>query len=161
MLLCTGQAPLTSQNQQLRQKILGAWRLVSVEGHPPGLPGFYDHPTGLIIYDPSGQMSVQIANKTPRQNFAAGLTAGTDREKVSAFNTYFSYSGTYTVDAAAGTVTHHIEDSSYPDLRNRDHVRWVEFQGDDRLVLIPREDGNGGVIDRKAATYKLTWERIR
>jgi hypothetical protein len=48
-----------------------------------------------------------------------------------------------------------------PALRGRGNVRWFEFQGDDRVVLIPMENGNGGVITRKDATYKLTWERIK
>ncbi|HEV2577613.1 MAG TPA: lipocalin-like domain-containing protein [Acidobacteriaceae bacterium] len=148
-------------NAQLARKIVGAWQLVSVEGQPPGLPGFYDHPTGLLIYDPSGTMSVQIANRGGRKTFARGLAAGTTAEKVAAFDGYFSYYGTYTVDDAAGTVTHHVEDSSYPDLRARHHVRWVEFQGDDRMVLIPCEDGNGGAVLRKGATYKLYWERVK
>jgi hypothetical protein len=106
-------------------------------------------------------MSVQIANKAGRRGFTRGLTAGTATEKDAAFDSYFSYYGTYTVDDSKGTVTHHVEDSSYPDLRGRAHVRWAEVQGNDRLVLIPQENGKGGVVARKGATYRLIWERIR
>lgn len=163
MIFCLGVSGALAQGQKglLAKKVVGAWRLVSVEGQPPGLPGFYDHPTGLIVYDPSGTMSVQIANRTGRGKFAGGLGAGTQAEKAAAFDSYFSYYGTYTVDEAAGTITHHVEDSSYPDLRGRDHVRWVEFRGNDRMVLIPREDGKGGAIARKDATYRLYWERVK
>lgn len=159
----SGAAPQGAQatKGQLAKKIVGAWRLVSVEGQPPGLPGFYDHPTGLIVYDSSGMMSVQIANRGGRKRFAAGLAAGTEAEKAAAFDSYFSYYGTYSVDEAAGTVTHDVQDSSYPDLRERHHVRWVEFQGDDRMVLIPREDGKGGAVVRKDTTYRLYWERVK
>ena len=65
-----------------------------------------------------------------------------------------------TVDAQAGTVTHHIEDGSNPSSRGRDNVRWFKLQGKNRIVLIPTEDGRGGRIARKDATYKLTFERI-
>lgn len=159
----TGPVALDAQaaKGQLAKKIVGAWRLVSVEGQPPGLPGFYDHPTGLIVYDSAGTMSVQIANRGGRRRFAGGLAAGTQAEKAAAFDSYFSYYGTYTVDDAAGTVTHDVQDSSYPDLRGRRHVRWVEFQGKDRMVLIPREDGKGGTVVRKDATYRLYWERVK
>ena len=145
VIFCLGVAGAVAQsrNVPLAKKIVGAWRLVAVEGQPPGLPGFYDHPTGLIVYDPSGTMSVQIANRGGRKKFAGGLAAGTQAEKAAAFDSYFSYYGTYAVDEAAGTVTHDVQDSSYPDLRGRHHVRWVEFQGSDRMVLIPREDGKG------------------
>jgi hypothetical protein len=66
MILCLGASGALAQGRKglLARKIVGAWRLVSVEGQPPGLPGFYDHPTGLIVYDPSGSMSVQIANRS-------------------------------------------------------------------------------------------------
>jgi len=163
MIFCLGVSGALAQSQKglLSKKIVGAWRLVSVEGQPPGLPGFYDHPTGLIVYDASGMMSVQIANRGGRRGFTGGLGAGTQAEKASAFDSYFSYYGTYAVDEAAGTVTHDVQDSSYPDLRGRHHVRWLEFQGSDRMVLIPREDGKGGTVARKDATYRLVWERVK
>lgn len=163
MIFCLGVSGTLARGQKalLAKEMVGAWRLVSVEGQPPGLPGFYDHPTGLIVYDPSGTMSVQIANRSGRKKFAGGLGAGSHAEKAAAFDSYFSYYGAYTVDEPAGTVTHDVQDSSYLDLRGRHHVRWVEFQGNDRMVLIPREDGKGGAVDRKHATYRLYWERVR
>ena len=161
ILACLTLAPAAPRKNQLPNKLYGAWRLIGVEGEVPGLSGFYDHPTGLIIYDPSGRMSVQIANKSSRKPFARGFAAGTTEEKAAAFDSYFSYYGTYTVDPVVGTVTHHIEDFSYPNQRGNDNVRWVEFQGSDRIVLIPLEDGKGGVIAHKDATYKLFWERIK
>jgi hypothetical protein len=161
ILVCLTGSRAVPQQVRLPKELFGAWRLSSVEGQPPGLPDFYDHPTGLIIYDPSGRMSVQIANKRIRKPFSGGFAAGTIEERAGAFDSYFGYYGTYTFDAATGKVTHHIEDYSYPDLRGRDQVRWVEFQGSDRIVLIPLEDGKGGVIARKDATYKLVWERAR
>ncbi len=96
MIFCLGVSGALAQGQKglFAKKIVGAWRLVSVEGQPPGLPGFYDHPTGLIVYDPSGTMSVQIANRTGRGKFAGGLAAGTQAEKAAAFDSYFSYYGT-------------------------------------------------------------------
>jgi hypothetical protein len=161
MLLCLAVAAVGQGTGQLQKKIVGAWRLVSVEGELPGVRGFYDHPTGLIVYDASGTMSVQIANRGARKKFARGLAAGTEAERARAFSSYFSYYGTYAVDDAAWTVTHDVEDSSYPDLRGRKEVRWVEFQGEDRMVLMPLEDGKGGTVARKDATYRLMWERVK
>ena len=143
------------------KKLVGAWRLVSVEGTDATFHFAYDHPTGVIIYDPSGWMSVQIDIKGIRKPFGKGPAAGTEEEKVAAFDNYVAYYGTYTLDLQAQTITHHLEDASSPNWRGVNNVRWFEFQGDDRLLLIPREDGKGGVIDRKNATYKLWWERIK
>ena len=134
--------------------------MLSVEGTDATFNFTYDHPTGIIIYDRSGWMSVQVDTKGARKPFVKGAGGGTSAEKVEAFDNYIAYYGTYTLDLKEQTVTHHLEDASPPNWRGVDNVRWFEFQGDDRLILIPREDGKGGVIDRKDATYKLLWERI-
>ena len=78
-----------------------------------------------------------------------------------ALDNYIMYYGTYTLDLKAQTVTHHLQDANPPNWRVVNNVRWFEFQGNDRLLLVPREDGKGGVIDRKNATFKLLWQRIK
>jgi Lipocalin-like domain len=153
--------PPKAKSQSPAERLIGAWRLVSVEGNSPVRSVQFDHPTGLIMYDRSGWMSVQIALHQERKPFAKGAAAGTLEERAEAYDTYLCYYGIYTVDVNAGTVTHHMTDHTYPGLRGHDNVRWFEFQGENRVVLIPTEDGKGGQIERKNATYKLTWERVQ
>jgi len=93
--------------------------------------------------------------------YTKGLLAATTEEKAAAFDTYAAYFGTYTIDAKVGTVSHHLEDNLVPGRQGTDNVRWFEFQGDNRLLLIPVEDGKGGVLALKDATYKLLWERLK
>ena len=148
----------------LTKKFIGAWKLVSVEGNPPGRTGVYDRPTGLLMYDSSGRMSVQIVLKADRKPFAPftkGLLDATLEEKAAAFDSYVAYFGTYTVDGKAGTVTHHLDDNLVPGRRGTDNVRWFVFQGENRLALVPIEDGEGGVLLRRDATFHLLWERIK
>jgi hypothetical protein len=165
ILFCLGAAPAAQQQDDLAKRFVGAWRLVSIEGVPPGLPGnHYDRPTGLIIYSASGHISAQLIAKADRKPFAAfnkGRISATTEDKAAAFDSYVAYYGTYTVDAKAGTVTHHLEGSLIPGREGINNVRWFEFRGDDRFLLIPVEDGKGGVLSRKDATYKLLWERIK
>jgi Lipocalin-like domain len=165
ILFCLGSAPAAPQPDDLAKRFVGAWRLVSIEGVPPGLPGnLYDRPTGLIIYSASGQMSAQLVAKADRKPFAAfnkGRVSATTEDKAAAFDSYQAYYGTYTVDSEAGTITHHLEGSLIPGREGINNVRWFEFRGDDRLLLIPVEDGKGGVLARKDAAYKLLWERIK
>jgi hypothetical protein len=144
-----------AQNDSIAKRFMGAWKLVSVEGEDPIFPLGYDHPSGMIIYDASGWMSAQIAVKGDRKPFACGLRSGTVAEKAAAFDSYFAYYGTYTVDSQKKTVTHHVENHSWPGRRGVDNVRWFEFEGNDRLMLIPVSDGKGGVVDRGKATYKF------
>ena len=109
-------------------------------------------------------MAVQIVLKADRKPFAPytkGLLSAAPEEKAAAFASYAAYFGTYTTDAKAGTVTHHLEDSLTPGRRGTDNVRWFEFQGNERLALIPMEDGKGGVIARKDVTAKLIWQRLK
>ncbi len=164
ILVCLASTTAAPRPDELARKFVGAWRLLSIEGIPPALTGFYDRPTGLIIYDPSGNMAVQIVLKADRKPFAPytkGLLSATTEEKAAAFDSYGAYFGTYTVDAKAGTVTHHLEGNLIPGRQGTDNVRWFEFQGDDRLYLIPMEDGKGGVLSRKDPNFKLLWERIK
>lgn len=111
------------------------------------------------MYDASGRMSVQISSQADRKSFGAGKA--TAEQKAAAYDSYLAYYGTYTVDVKAGTVTHHLEDRLQPGGRGAEYVRYFELQGSDRIALMPVEDGKGGTIPRKEATYKLTWERIR
>jgi hypothetical protein len=149
------------RQEKAAKKLVGAWRLVSVEGTDATFHFAFDHPTGIIMYDRSGWMAVQVDIKGFRKPFLSGPASGTVEEKVVAFDNYVAYYGTYTLDLKAQTLTHHLEDASSPNSRGLNNVRWFAFQGNDRLLLIPREDGKGGVIDRKNATYKLLWERIK
>ena len=157
------------QQDSLAKRFFGVWRLVAVEGHPPGLNNFYDdHPTGIIMYDPSGWMAVQIATHGDRKEWPRtgnGLHAvrigRTVEEKAAAFDTYTAYYGTYKIDPRARTVTHHLEDSILPGSRGIDNIRYFEFQGDERLLLSVAEDGKGGLLSRNDTTYKLLWERIK
>jgi hypothetical protein len=161
LLACVSLISAQPRQDNVAERLAGAWRLVSVEGTDPTFHFAFDHPTGVIIYDRSGWMSVQIDIKGTRKPFPEGPAGGTSEEKATAFNNYIAYYGTYTLDLKAHTVTHHLQDASWPNSRGVNNVRWFEFQGNDRLLLIPREDGKGGVIDRKNATFKLLWERIK
>ena len=167
-LCCLVSLPVRPQQDNPARRFLGAWRMVSVTGQPPGLPGFYDHPTGLLIYDSSGWMSVQIANHGNRQPWARngnGATAmrreRTPEQKAAAFDEYFAYYGTYTIDAKTRTITHHLEDANAPGSRGVENLRYYEFQGDNRVLLMVAEDGKGGLIPREATTLKILWERVR
>jgi hypothetical protein len=164
ILFCLASVPAAPQQDDFAKKFVGAWRLTSIEGNPPGLPGIYDRPSGLIIYSASGRVSAQIVAKADRKPFAAfnqGRVSATTEDKAAAFDSYVAYYGTYTVDAKAGTVTHHLEGALIPGREGINNVRWFEFRGDDRLLLVPIEDGKGGVLSRKDAKYKLLWERIK
>jgi hypothetical protein len=89
----TPTAPAAAAQQKVEERLVGAWRLVSVEGNSPMRKVDYQRPTGLIVYDRSGWMSVQIAIHGERKPFAKGVSNGTVEEKAEAFDTYLSITG--------------------------------------------------------------------
>jgi hypothetical protein len=130
------------------QRFVGTWRLVSIS--PQESSTFGEHPTGLIYYDANGHMAVQIAPDRKRPSWPSN-TSPSPEQALSAVTGYIAYFGTYTIDNAAHTVTHHREGAlnlSVPDL-----VRQFEFASGDRLMLTPREQENQGI--------RLVWERLR
>ena len=146
---------------KLSKQFVGAWRLVTIEGNSPRAPRKMDQPSGIIMYDPSGWMSAQISFLKDRKAFTKGFPAATVDEKATAFESFVAYYGTYTVDPKQGTITHHLEGGTEPGRQGADNIRYYEFKGNNRVILMPVEDGKGGRINRKDATYKLTWERIK
>jgi hypothetical protein len=147
-----------------KETLLGAWHLVSIEysgptGHLPD-PVFGLDPHGVIIYDRSGWMSVQIftANRptmTRPASRTSGETSPDDAQvKSKAFDTYYAYFGTWEYDATTSTVTHHLKSSLLPYETGQDYQRQVELQGS-RLRLTARM-GEGDEARRRT----LTWERV-
>ena len=130
--------------QSAKQRLLGAWRYVGTRINGAN----WDrgkNPKGIIYYGPHGEMSVQIAPDVERKRAGAVMTP---EEAFVALKDYIAYFGTYTVDEAAGTVTHHRADNLQPG-EGGDLVRGYEFVGD-RLILRP-----------VGKAQEITWERIR
>ena len=106
----------TAQSQST-PPLTGTWRLVSYEGRDS--KGQVQYPlgervTGQLVYDAGGNMSAQIM-KDARSAFASNdAVRGTDREVREAFEGYLGYFGTYAIDPAKRTVTHHVQGSSFP-----------------------------------------------
>jgi Lipocalin-like domain len=145
-----------------RQQLIGAWKLVSVETIRPNgeiiYPFYGKHPQGLIIYDGSGWMSVQIvsdpAPAVPKADSRDAFRTAPAEERAAAADGYYAYCGTWTIDAAASTVTHHVQQSLYPGERSADFLRHFTISGD-RLTLVVKTHEMGEDHERK-----LVWERV-
>ena len=124
-------------------KLLGAWRYVGTRINGSN----WDrgaNPKGIIYYGPHDEMAVQIAPDVNRTRAGALMTP---QEAFTAAKDYIAYFGTYTVDEAAGTVTHHRHDSLQPGDK-RDLVRRYDLNGDRLVLRAPN------------STLEVTWERI-
>ena len=145
-------------SNQSEPSLLGTWRLLSYEARDP--QGRVQYPlgenvSGLLIYDGGGNMSAHIM-KNDRACFAAKDPAhGTNGELRAAFEDYGSYFGTYTIDQARQTVTHHVRGAWYPNWIGYDQVRHFKLDGSRLLLSTAPLMWNGQSLE-----YILTWERV-
>ncbi|MFZ0590514.1 MAG: lipocalin-like domain-containing protein [Bryobacteraceae bacterium] len=123
------------------EKLIGAWRLVSITAPgPDGKPLSIAQPTGILIYTRDGHMSVQLmypksANAVSNEYVQAGYEASF---------------GSYHVNEATHTVTHHVEGSIARDLLvGKDLPRVYQFSGNRHLIIKPA---------RPDEHWSVTWE---
>jgi hypothetical protein len=148
---------------QGREQLVGTWRLISITRITPQGPEsdpFYgDHCSGLLIYDPSGWMSVQIAGGT--RAFMATPKSRQSRpaedagRESSLFDSYYAYYGTWTFDASRGTVAHTIVSSLYPGEQALTYSQEVRLRGS-QMIFTVRSPGAQG----ETRQVKI-WERIK
>jgi Lipocalin-like domain len=143
-------------------KLVGAWRLVSVETKRANgeviYPFYGKHPEGLLMYDRNGWMSVQIVSDPKPTHLAADSREDVLKaplaDKAEAIDGYYAYYGTWTVDPSGSSVTHHIQQSLLPAERGENVVRQLTLDGN-RLTLVAKTHEMGEAHERK-----LVWERV-
>jgi Lipocalin-like domain len=147
-----------------KQAIIGAWRLVGIDySGPNGAltdPVFGPDPQGILIYDQSGWMSVQIvtANRPaigrPATRTSRVVTPDDAKLAAVAFDTYYAYFGTWDYNADTSVITHHLSSSLLPYETGLEYRREVTFDGV-HLKLIARSQQTG---EERHST--LVWTRV-
>jgi hypothetical protein len=127
-------APASGQEKPLAQQLLGAWTLVaSYQERPDGtrFETFGTNPRGIMIFDPSGRMSLQMA-RSDRPKFSSNnRLTGTPEENKAAVQGLLSYFGRYEVQDSEGTVMITVDASSFPNQDGTTQKRPVQISGDD------------------------------
>ncbi|MBI5878569.1 MAG: lipocalin-like domain-containing protein [Chloroflexi bacterium] len=135
---------------------VGAWRLLSSEFRYADGTATRTYDSGLLVYTADGYMSAQLMRRERPAFASTDRLGGTPDQIVAAYQGYRAYAGTYHVDAAAQTVTHHAEWNMLPNEVGADQIRAFEFDGD-RLILRTPPLLLGG----RPATGVLVWARAR
>lgn len=137
--------------------VVGAWRLVSFEIHRGDrevVRPFGDDPRGSLMYSEGGRFSAQVM-RPGRPAIASGdqMTC-TPEEAEANFKGCISYFGAYEVDAEAGALVHHVEQSLLPNWEGTSQQRFFERAGDTlTLRTAPTTWGGGEIV------AVLAWER--
>lgn len=136
----------------LRARLVGHWRLVGVEAHVDGQPpqqSLGPAPVGLLSYTDDGHVLAHLT-LAARPKVRAGDATPDELKTLARYTAYF---GTFTVDEAARTVTHHRDGAFTPG--ERDFVRQVALTGTRLVLTTPVTVVNG---QRRHAA--ITWERL-
>jgi Lipocalin-like domain len=118
-------------------RLVGAWDLLdwrTTDASGDVRFPYGEEAQGQVTYSADGRMSAHLMR--PPEN-----PADAPRQ-------FLSYWGTFSVDAAAHTVTHHVIGSDQANWIGSEQVRGYVFEGDDRLVL-------------SLGSNRLTWVRAR
>lgn len=111
---------------------------------------------GRINYDAVGNMAAQLMGNGRQAFSSRNPSEVADDEYRAAFQSYTSYFGRYTIDADAGTVTHHVEGASAPGWPGHDQLRYFELEGETLTLRTPPMRGNDG----QKSVHTLVWHRI-
>ena len=136
-------------------QLVGTWRVVSVEvttkdGTVKPDDRFGPHARGYIMYEPDGHMCAEVMN--PDRPAWKNPDKPTEEEKITAFDGFIAYCGTYKLDAEHSTVTHYPEVAWNPPYVGSTQPRPFRIEGK-RLIITPAS------TETNVATRVLTCER--
>jgi hypothetical protein len=144
--------------QHIKDRFIGTWKLISFEyRHKDGevFCPLGANAVGWLTYGADGRMAVQIMKPDRPRFTTSDFLGGTPEEKLSAYEGYIAYLGTYTVNEAAGYVVHHVEGSLFPNWIGTEQKRSFTLNGS-RLVL---ESAPFMARGRETVGH-LIWERL-
>ena len=120
-------AEKTSGRGGAREKLIGAWHLVHIDAPgPDGNATPIPQPKGMLIYTRDGHVSVQLIYPASENTLS--------NEYV--LNGYEASFGSYDVDEAKHTLTHHVQGSNTRDLLvGKDLPRKYEFTANGHLII--------------------------
>jgi hypothetical protein len=111
----------------IRDRFVGAWRLASVEQEGTDGKIHRADSTGLLVFTPDGHMSVQVMDRNPQ----AQTAAGPEQYSQGGYEASF---GTYAIDDRAHTFTYHVEGALVRMLIGKDLTRVYDFSGKQLIV---------------------------
>lgn len=151
---------VSSNPEDHDQEIIGTWKLQewtsvlpdSTTVFPFGAKAF-----GKLIYEPNGEM-MAFFMADARGLFTNDSPAERDpQEALSAFNSFFAYSGPYELNKDSSFVIHTVEACSNPNWINRKQTRYYYLSGDSLILTTPPIRVQGTM--NNASVQKLTWLR--
>src|SRR6185503_19498447 len=125
---------MQSTRSSVRERIAGAWQLeartvTQANGATLLDPVLGQQPIGRLFYDASGHMMLQMMRQQRAQAISVPSNAQHAKNPRIVLG-YDAYFGTFSVNEAKGTITHHVEGSLFPEDLGKDFTRSFRIEGD-------------------------------
>jgi hypothetical protein len=125
--LALSPAQSTRKKSRDREKLIGAWHLVHI--HSPGPNGAemeISQPLGMLVYSRDGHVSVQLMYAKAQH----------DLNNQYVRDGYEASFGSFEIDEAAHTLTHHVQGANTGDiLVGKELPRIYQFMKDGHLLI--------------------------
>jgi hypothetical protein len=136
--------------------LVGTWKLAAWRRIAGGAKVSYplgDDAIGVLLYTPTGRMSVHIAaaNRPPLVTDDPPLGGDTDK-RADSYSTFLAYAGSY--DVQGDSVVHHIDVSLFPNWSGEVQTRSLRFDGNELVLRTPPIEGPAGNV-----VNELVWTR--
>jgi hypothetical protein len=157
--LLMGHGIMFAQSEaEIRDRIVGTWKLVSTEqtlkdGTTRPYPQYGPHARGFIMYSRDGYMCADLVNPD-RPKWVDPLHP-TKEEKITAADGTFAYCGRYEIDVKNSRLVHLPEVATGGTYEGSRQIRPYKFEGD-RLVL-----SDVKTQDPEVVRWKIVWEKVR
>jgi Lipocalin-like domain len=150
---------LERDSPHLQSQLIGTWRLISrvvttADGIVVRDPGLGAAPMGYLIYDSSGHVAVQIMKTDRSSVIDCSLSTPAPSNNSQSVNGYDAYFGTYTIDEAHHTVTHHLEGALDATDVGKSLVRYFQVSADKLAIIVHTSSLQGEQI------RTVNWERV-
>ena len=151
------QANAANTEAEVRNRIVGTWKLVSAEetmkdGTVRPFPAFGPHAKGFLMYQRDGYMCADLVDPDrPKWVDSQHLTA---EEKAATADKTFGYCGRFEINVKDKQIIHLPEVASDPSYVGSRQVRPYTFEGQ-RLILGDAEKDNPAVV-----RWKIVWEKV-
>ena len=156
LLVCTGFA-LAQSESEIRDRIVGTWKLVSSEeflkdGTTRPDPTFGTHAKGFLMYARDGYMCADLVNPD-RPKWLDPEHPSTE-EKIAAASGTFAYCGRYEIDVKHDRLVHLPEVATDPGYVGTRQIRPYKFE-DGKLVLSDAVANGSNVV-----RWKIVWDKV-
>jgi hypothetical protein len=157
LIIMCGQFVSAQSESEIRDRIVGTWKLVSTElimedGSTRPFPQIGANGKGFLMYARDGYMCADLVNPD-RPKWVDNNHPTTD-EKAAAGEGTFAYCGRYEIDVKQNRIIHLPEVATDPGYVGSRQIRPYKFENG-RLVLSDVETNRPGV-----AHWKIVWEKV-